>query len=205
MYILFEGMPCTGKTTVARALTESTGGRYLKSVISQTEFGEIMKNLRRKDDKTLEYFYLIDGLLDELRVRDILSAGEDLIRDKCFVSSMAHIYTHGVLNNTELYRSLITKGYADLSHHVVQPDLVVLMMSDYDKIKEKCVSKDDLSHIDEMLISDEKKYFRQNDNLKYLLEKIYKDKLIVLYPFDHTIEESCEIILNEYKKRVRKL
>ena len=58
MYILLEGMPGTGKTTIAKGLAEITGAEYVKSVISDSRFGNSIKKVRSKNINTsLELFF----------------------------------------------------------------------------------------------------------------------------------------------------
>ena len=72
MYLLFEGMPCTGKTTISKRIGQMIGAQYMKSVVSDSIIGEYLKLLRQQDQKTLEYFHIVDSLIDELKVRTIL-------------------------------------------------------------------------------------------------------------------------------------
>ena len=203
MYILFEGMPCTGKTTLAKSLAVIIGGVYHKSVISESELGKYLKVLREVDIKTLEYFYLIDNAIDELRINDILDSTAPLIRDKCFVSSMAHIMTHGFENNKELYSNAIWESYKAILAHSPIPDLVVLMEPDFEKINDYIWEKKDTSTVDQMLISDKQRYLEQHTSLKSLLHDFYGEKVICIKSFSMPIEQLCDHIINEYHRLIR--
>ncbi|MCC8174637.1 MAG: AAA family ATPase, partial [Odoribacter sp.] len=87
MYIIIEGMPGTGKTTIARGLSNRLNANYMKSVLSDTKFGNALKIVRNKDKSTdLELMILSDLALDELRVTNYLKYG-DLVRDKAITAT----------------------------------------------------------------------------------------------------------------------
>lgn len=202
MYILLEGMPCTGKTTISKMLSQITKSIYLKSVVSSTKVGECLKELRKSNEKTLEFFYIIDGMLDELRVKDFLNQGRGIIRDKCFISSIAHILTHGIVNEDQLCKKSIWTAYQYLMLYSSMPDLVVLFEPDIEKIICNLPSKNDLSEIDKLLLSNGQLYMQQHDILHELLNKHFGGKLITIKSFNLSIEETCEYILNEYYKKI---
>ena len=43
MYILVEGMPGTGKTTIAKRLAEMLNAEYVKSIFSNTTYGDSLR------------------------------------------------------------------------------------------------------------------------------------------------------------------
>lgn len=201
MYMLIEGMPCTGKTTISKMIGQMIGAQYMKSVVSDSKIGEYLKCLRLRDSKTLEFFYIVDGLIDELKVRAILDNGEYLVRDKCFVSSMAHLLTYGVLNSDEPYRSLVWEAYEELAKYCVIPDWVLLMEPNLNVARKFMNKKVDLSEIDRVLLSDENLYLAQHVNLKKLLHRIYGDRVVCLRAFDMSSEDTCDYIINELKTK----
>ena len=201
MYILIEGMPCTGKTTVSKRLAQMTGSMYLKSVLSNTKLGEMLKSLRNQDDKTLEYLYATDSILQELKTINLLKKGHGIIRDKSFLSSLAHISTHGYENYQQPYKNIVEELYVELCEESVMPDFVVLIEPDFARIDEYKKKKPDLSPIDLRLIDDPDMYRIQHGNLKNLLSHLYKDRLYLIKSFSMSVEESCRDILLKYKER----
>ena len=98
MYILIEGMPVTGKSALAHYLANVTNSQYLKSVISDTEYGKLLKNYTTIASKQIEVFFQVDLLLDELRIQKLYD-NNNIIRDKSWLSTIAHLKTHGFENN----------------------------------------------------------------------------------------------------------
>lgn len=201
MYLLFEGMPCTGKTTISKRIGQMIGAQYMKSVVSDSIIGEYLKLLRQQDQKTLEYFHIVDSLIDELKVRTILDKGNDLVRDKCFVSSVAHLLTHGVVNETEPYHGLVLEAYAQLEKYAVSPDLVILMEPDIVSIKKYISAKKDLSDVDRMLLSNQSLYMFQHETLKGKLSEMHKDKVLCMLSFSMSLDDTCNYVINELKNR----
>ena len=98
MYIIVEGMPGTGKTTITKRLAEKLDAVYVKSIFSNTIYGDSLRCiLNSGKTKEVEYLYLVDLLLDELRINKILSSNS-VVRDKTYTSSIAHLRAHGYVN-----------------------------------------------------------------------------------------------------------
>ena len=197
-------MPCTGKTTISKRLAHITGSIYLKSVPSDTKLGEMLKSLRNQDDKTLEFLYATDSILQELKILNLIKYGNNVIRDKNFVSSLAHISTYGFENTQQQYMGIVKELYNMLLVETATPDLVVLIEPDFTKIKENMKMKTDLSIIDLQLIKDPNAYMLQHENLKRLLSQLYKGRLCIIKSFSKSVEESCNDIWNEYEERRKK-
>ena len=101
MYILVEGMPGTGKTTIAKRLAEMLNAEYVKSIFSNTTYGDSLRViLNTGKTKEVEYLYLVDLLLDELRINKVLKE-TSVVRDKTYTSSIAHLRAHGYVNEQE--------------------------------------------------------------------------------------------------------
>ena len=67
MYILVEGMPGTGKTTIAKRLADMLNAKYVKSIFSNTTYGDSLRViLNTGKTKEIEYLYLVDLLLDPI-------------------------------------------------------------------------------------------------------------------------------------------
>lgn len=201
MYILLEGMPGTGKTTIAKCLANITGAKYIKSVISDSRFGNSIKKVRSKNiDMSLELFFLSDLLFDELRVRDLLK-NNNIIRDKSFIGTVAHLNTHGFVNKNKETIDSLKIGYDELKKFSIVPDLIVYLTINENKIKENLSKKNDISEIDKLLLENMSLYKKQDDEIKKQLYYQYGDKVIEIECFSETVNTICKNILNEYGKR----
>ena len=201
MYILLEGMPGTGKTTIAKCLANITGAKYIKSVISDSRFGNSIKKVRSKNiDMSLELFFLSDLLFDELRVRDLLK-NNNIIRDKSFIGTVAHLNTHGFVNKNKETIDSLKIGYDELKKFSIVPDLIVYLTINENKIKENLSKKNDISEIDKLLLENMSLYKKQDYEIKKQLYYQYGDKVIEIECFSETVNTICKNILNEYGKR----
>ena len=201
MYILLEGMPGTGKTTFAKGLAEITGAEYVKSVISDSRFGNSIKKVRSKNINTsLELFFLSDLLFDELRVRDLLK-NNNIIRDKSFIGTVAHLNTHGFVNTNKETIDSLKIGYDELKKSSIIPDLVVYLTINENRIKENFYKKKDISEIDKFLLENISLYKKQDDEIKKQLYYEYGNKVIEIECFSEVVNTICENILNEYNRR----
>lgn len=122
MYIIVEGMPGTGKTTITKKLAEKLEAVYVKSIFSNTSYGDSLRNILNSGKTVeVEYLYLVDLLLDELRIRKLLSEN-NVVRDKTYTSSIAHLRAHGYVNEQRDVASAIDTGYAKLAEDSIEPD-----------------------------------------------------------------------------------
>ncbi|TCT16005.1 AAA domain-containing protein [Natranaerovirga pectinivora] len=203
MYILLEGMPGTGKTTIAKRLAQLTGSHYIKSVISESDFGNEIKKVRsQKLEKELELFFMSDLFLAELMVNKLLEKGS-IIRDKSFNASLGHLHTHGFVNKDQNVINVLKSGYEQLKSYAVIPDLAVHLRYNEKKIRQNLDGKKDLSEIDQELINNFALYAKQDEEILKSLYSVYRrEKVLVIECFSGSVEEMCQKILTEYKKRL---
>lgn len=201
MYIIIEGMPGTGKTALAKHLSKKINGLYVKSICSNTHHGDLLRDAINKNlpQKELDTLYLIDLLLDELKINSCLN-DTDVIRDKSYASSLAHIKTHGFSWDSKTLDALYLQGFEQLSKNCIKPDLVVFLYPDKQKILLHCKEKNDTSYWDNYLFSNEKYYITQNDYLFKELSECYEDKLLVIPCFSKDLEGLSNEILNHMKR-----
>lgn len=203
MYILLEGMPATGKTTIAKELQRKLKAKYIKSVLSDTLFGNSLKNIRDLGEKDkLELLILSDLALDELRVRKALDIG-NVVRDKAIAATLGHLKVHNYENkNKKVIESLLI-GYHQLKELIVQPNISVYLKPNKKKIFEHLINKKDISNTDKYLLDNFELYERQSAAIEQYMYEIYKENVLSLECFSGTIEEMADQILkkvNEYEK-----
>ena len=200
MYIIIEGMPGTGKTTFSKRLAEKVNAVYVKSIFSNTAYGDHLRTiLNSGKEKEVEYLYLVDLLLDELRINKLLK-NNSIVRDKTYTSSIAHIRAHGYVNEQEDIAQAIGNGYAKLSEDSLEPDYVVYIRSDRNKIKQHLHDKSDLSAWDDELTEDLKKHDAQRTELEKEIRRRYEGKLLEIDCFSGTVDEMCDRIISMIKE-----
>lgn len=201
MYIIVEGMPGTGKTTITKKLAEKLNAVYVKSVFSNTTYGDSLRCILDSGKaKETEYLYLVDLLLDELRINKLLSTGS-VVRDKTYTSSIAHLRAHGYINDCRDVAEAIEAGYLRLSEDSIEPDYVVYIRSKREIIKQHLLEKSDLSAWDSELTNDLNKHDAQRTELEKEIQGRYGNKLIEIDCFSGTVDEMCDSIISKVKER----
>jgi len=191
MYVLIEGMPGTGKTTVARKLSSSLDLPYVKSVLSDTDFGWRLRELRDYGDpRLMEALYVGDLALDEIKVARLASVG-GLVRDKSYASSVAHIRVHGYENTTPVAQAAVEEGYRAVSAAAVLPDLVIFLTANMEEVLKRLYKKKDVSRWDISLCSNPSDYSRQREELLRELTSRYADRLHVFDAGRLSVEDIC--------------
>ena len=201
LYILVEGMPGTGKTTLTRVLADQLSATYYKSLISNTNFGSSLKELRDAEyNQELELLYVSDLLFDELRVMETLKHG-NVVRDKCYASSFAHLRTHGFANDTTLVQQTVLEAYRQLAQMALVPDVAVFLVANLNLVRTQLYNKNDISAWDKTLTSDERKYRMQAEALETEFCSRYKDKLVRLDCFSAPPNVMCQQIMKKMTER----
>ncbi len=201
MYIVFEGMPCTGKTTLAKQLAECLNAHYMKSVLSDTLFGNNIKRFRQSSPIEMDYFYLIDGVIDELRLRDLLKT-KSVIRDKCHIASVAHLKVQGYASQAYDVKSSIEMAYEQLSFFSTKPDLIVFFEPNLEQTRKHILDKDDRSQIDIDIIADTSTYIKQSDTIKSILKRTYDSRFLEIQSFSMTVTQLCDVIKTQMQELV---
>ena len=200
MYILLEGMPVTGKTTIAKELQKSLQAKYIKSVLSDTLFGNSLKKIRNTKEKDkLELLILSDLALDELRVKKALDIGS-VVRDKALTATLGHLKVHNYENrNKKVIESLLI-GYQQLKELIVQPNIAVYLKPNKKKIFEHLADKKDISNADKYLLDNFELYEKQSVAIEKYMREIYKENLLVIECFSGTIKEMTDYILKKVRE-----
>ena len=203
LYILVEGMPGTGKTALTRVLSEQLSATYLKSLVSNTNYGLSLKELRSAEyNQELELLYISDLLLDELRVMETLKHGS-VVRDKCYASSLAHLRAHGFENGTHLVQQTVLEAYKQLARMALVPDVAVFLVANLNQVRKHLNNKTDISAWDMTLAGDETKYRMQAEALEAEFCCRYKNQLVRLDCFSATPDVMCRQILEQVSERSR--
>ncbi len=197
MYIVIEGMPGTGKTTLAKALAKKTNAMYMKSIFSNTDTGSRIRAILNSGlSKEVEPFYIIDLLLDELRLKRNLEYG-NVVRDKVYASSLAHLRAHGFINTEECVSSALYNSYLELKALSVEPDRIIYLRPVMEKVREHFYQKGDLSAIDLELIEAQSKYQRQQFELEKELSERFGNKMLNIDSFSGTVDEMVDSIIKD--------
>lgn len=201
MYIIVEGMPGSGKTTLSKRLAEKLNAIYIKSIFSNTAYGDALRGVLKSGRlKEAEYLYLVDLLLDELRINRLLQS-RDVVRDKTYTSSIAHLRAHGFINEEKDIAEVINRGYEKLAEDSLKPDVVVYIRSNQKRIKQHLMKKIDLSSWDNELINDLEKFSAQRKELEKEIYSRYKKQLIEIECFSGTVDEMCDNIILQIEER----
>ncbi len=198
MYVIVEGMPGTGKTTISKLLARKLNALYVKSTFSNTDYGSSLRNiLNDGKNKESEFFYLIDLLQDELRIQRLLNEQKRIVRDKTFSSSLSHLCAHGFINEDSSVKKAIYDSYILLAENSISPDAVVYIKPDQKKIFNHLMNKKDLSKWDVELSSCKNKYEAQKNELEKIISKEYSDKIIYIDCFSDTVDNMCDSIIKQ--------
>lgn len=181
MYFIIEGMPCSGKTTLAKSLSRVLNAEYIKSSLPHDKYGNILREIRDsgKYKQEIDCLHIADLFRNELQIQSLLYENKNIVRDKCFLSSMAH-YLVEMSNIKNEIDNAVLSGYEEIFHFMATPDLLVLLDFSFDDLKQNIERKNDKSHIDKMILENEKRYKVQRQKLVECANHYYKHKVFVI-------------------------
>lgn len=199
MYLIIEGMPSSGKTTLAKFLAERYNAEYYKSLLPNDVFGNQIMKIReaRKNNVEIDLLHIIDLFRNELHIMKMLSMGRTVVRDKCFLSSYAHCLSEYEDLDCETQKS-IRMAYDEIYSAMARPDAIVLLDRSLEYSKKMCIAKGDLSLLDEHILGTPERFFLQKSYLANLAKKYFGNCLILLSN-NETLEEEVNIV----ERRIR--
>ena len=180
MYIIVEGMPSSGKSTLARKLSNYYGMHYFKSLLSTDSYGDLLRSFRdsSNDEELVDLVHLIDLMRNELQITDLLKNGK-VVRDKCFISSLAHFECVKDKMSLEI-QEIILATYEEIFDKMVKPDLVIFINRSLDDCRNLSGSKNDKSAIDSIILDDDSRFNKQRTALFENVSKYFSDRLLVI-------------------------
>lgn len=199
MYIIIEGMPSSGKTTLAKKAAEKYGSVYFKSVLSGDSFGQQLRKVRDTctDGVAVDLLHIVDLFRNEIQISKLISEGRSVVRDKCFLSSLAHILSIDEDINGEL-KNLLRDSFDEIAKNMVVPDAVFLINSDYYDSSLRINGKTDTSQIDNVILGDKIRFETQYNYLKSLAEQYFPNRIFYI-DGNISISEEIEILENVLK------
>ena len=197
-YYIVEGMPGCGKSTIAQELKKELNGVYCKSIVSDSNFGKLLKSMREDTETELtEFFYSIDLLLDELKIQHLISVGKTVIRDKSIISSIAHQAAQGCLIKDPKMKLFWDAMREEMMSNYSFPDAIIVLNFPLEMIIKRFSDKKDYSRWDQRLVENPQLY-RQQGNALFVAARIAYPgcKIIEISNGEQSVSECVEDILN---------
>jgi thymidylate kinase len=199
MYIVVEGIISSGKTSLAKALSNRLECRYIKSLTSDTKFGSLVRGYCQDTESWETYFlYISDLLLDELRVRRLLNEGS-LVRDKTYISSFAHFLVRNE-GKSGCWIDILREAYTCIANDALIPDSVVLLNYHYDVIFRRYMGKTDKSFWDDELLSNRDLFEAQRSQIVTLLQENFAGRLLEFTDASLSTDSICDAIVQSLKE-----
>lgn len=180
-YIILEGMPSSGKTTLAKEIARQSGWQYIKSLPSNRTIVSIedeFEGISEKDRRQLRNLLFAGDLIsDEYRIEKLINEGISIVRDKSLVSSLAHLYSQ--VDDSENLSIEIRKFIEQLSYKFILPEKVIFLDTTFEEAVFYKNTKEDISIQDNTLLSDKVNFDSFKNQLHLFLNKFFNSNSII--------------------------
>lgn len=197
-YFIIEGMPGSGKSSVSKKISEKLNAIYMKSLVSDTTFGDVLKEIRNQNENIfLELLYSSDLLLDELRVYNYMQANKSVVRDKSIISSIAHLKAQGCAIQEKSLKKAWLAMRNEMTRYCATPTKVIIMNPSFEIVIERSQNKRDCSLWDRRLFDNRILYEAQANALIQAACALYGENSVLELKSDSlSLEECVEYIID---------
>ncbi|ACX72871.1 thymidylate kinase [Methanocaldococcus vulcanius M7] len=182
MFIVFEGIDGSGKTTISKKLAKSINAFWTYEP-SNSVVGELIRKILsgnvKVDDKTLALLFSADRIEHNKKIKEELRY-RDVVCDRYLYSSIAYQSVAGV--DEDFIRSI--------NRYALKPDLVFLLICDIETALKRINTKDIF----------EKKEFLEKVQEKYL-DLAKKEGFVIIDTTDRTVEDVYSEVFKTVKLR----
>ncbi|ADG13525.1 thymidylate kinase [Methanocaldococcus infernus ME] len=176
MFIVFEGIDGSGKTTLSKMLAKELSG-YWTCEPTDGEIGRLIRSYLSSgniDNISLSLLFAADRVEHCKEIEKVLNSGRDVICDRYLYSSIAYQSSLGVEENF----------LWEINKYAIKPDLVFLLVVDVDEAMKRVKGKDIFEN-------------------KNFLEKVQEKYLELAKRFNFIVIDTTNISIEEAYNKVR--
>lgn len=121
----------------------------------------------------------------------MLADEESVVRDKCFLSSLAHFLSKPPVGSA--VKEAIEASYRELASAMTEPDTLILLDRELDVSRSMCAGKEDASDLDTEILGNPSRFALQKGHLFAKARRYFGDRVIVLSG-NKSLDEEIHII-----------